>query len=52
MAKEGENNGYKVIVECCALAASDSWAYVWIDTWCIDKVSSAELWEAINSKFE
>jgi hypothetical protein len=27
--------GYKKIADCCALAASDGWDYVWIDTCCI-----------------
>ena len=35
----------------CALAASESWDYIWIDTCCIDKSSSAELSEAINSMY-
>ena len=34
---------------CCELAARGSVDYVWIDTCCIDKKSSAELSEAINS---
>ncbi|KAK4112224.1 HET-domain-containing protein [Canariomyces notabilis] len=34
------------------LAASRNLDYVWIDTCCIDKSSSAELSEAINSMFE
>lgn len=36
---------------CCAQAARDGLRYVWIDTCCIDKSSSAELSEAINSMF-
>jgi hypothetical protein len=36
---------------CCKQAASDGWHYVWIDSCCIDKSSSAELSEAINSMF-
>jgi hypothetical protein len=32
-------------------AASDSWKYVWVDTCCIDKSSSAELSESINSMY-
>ncbi|KAL8709869.1 MAG: hypothetical protein Q9220_005485 [cf. Caloplaca sp. 1 TL-2023] len=43
--------GYDKIVRCCKLAASNGWEYVWIDTCCIDKRSSAELSEAINSMF-
>ncbi|KAM4059817.1 enoyl-(Acyl carrier protein) reductase [Hirsutella rhossiliensis] len=39
-------------VRCsCAVAASLRFAYIWIDTCCIDKSSSAELSEAINSMF-
>ena len=35
----------------CALAASEGYEYIWIDSCCIDKLSSAELSEAINSMF-
>lgn len=42
---------YYKIVRCCALAASKGYNWVWIDTCCIDKTSSAELSEAINSMF-
>ncbi|KAI0717809.1 heterokaryon incompatibility protein-domain-containing protein [Cerioporus squamosus] len=35
----------------CALALSDGLLYIWIDTCCIDKASSAELSEAINSMY-
>src|SRR3954468_16799626 len=34
---------------CCAQALKNGLNYVWIDTCCIDKSSSAELSEAINS---
>jgi hypothetical protein len=37
---------------CCTQAAADGWKYVWIDSCCIDKSSSAELSEAINSMFK
>ena len=43
--------GYGKITNCCALALSDGFEYVWIDTCCIDKRSSAELSEAINSMY-
>lgn len=36
---------------CCTQASTDGLDYVWIDTICIDKSSSAELSEAINSMF-
>ena len=44
--------GWIKITKCCELAKSHGWDYVWIDTCCIDKSSSAELSEAINSMFE
>ena len=46
-----ESKGYMKLKECCALAASEGYEYVWIDTCCIDKTSSAELSEAINSMY-
>jgi hypothetical protein len=35
----------------CTVAADHGFDYVWIDTCCIDKTSSAELSEAINSMY-
>lgn len=43
--------GYRKIKAFCQLAAADGASYVWVDTCCIDKSSSAELSEAINSMF-
>ena len=43
--------GYVKIKACCGVAASERYKYVWIDTCCIDKTSSAELSEAINSMY-
>ncbi len=43
--------GYSKIRSCCAIAAQQGFEYVWIDTCCIDKTSSAELSEAINSMY-
>ena len=43
--------GWKKITKCCAVARGDGWHWVWIDTCCIDKSSSSELSEAINSMF-
>lgn len=37
---------------CCSTALDRELEYVWIDTICIDKSSSAELSEAINSMYE
>jgi hypothetical protein len=43
--------GFDKIREACRLACADNIDYVWIDTCCIDKKSSAELSEVINSMF-
>ena len=43
--------GYEKISKTCSLAATQGFGYVWIDTCCIDKTSSAELSEAINSMY-
>jgi hypothetical protein len=43
--------GYRKIQFCEKQAARDGLQYFWIDTCCIDKSSSAELSEAINSMF-
>ncbi|KAF1816265.1 hypothetical protein P152DRAFT_492373 [Eremomyces bilateralis CBS 781.70] len=43
---------YEKIRGCCRIAKSEGFQYVWIDTCCIDKSSSAELSEAINSIFK
>ncbi|RYP71780.1 hypothetical protein DL771_004592 [Monosporascus sp. 5C6A] len=43
---------YAKIEGCCQQAIRDGHDYVWIDTCCIDKSSSAELSEAINSMYE
>ncbi|KAH9927920.1 HET-domain-containing protein [Epithele typhae] len=39
------------IESCCIQAEKDGYEWVWIDTCCIDKDSSTELSEAINSMF-
>ena len=43
--------GYLKVKYSCAQAAADGLEWLWIDTCCIDKSSSAELSEAINSMF-
>ncbi|KAB8226156.1 ankyrin repeat-containing domain protein [Aspergillus novoparasiticus] len=43
--------GYEKLRQCCAKAKDMGYEYTWIDTCCIDKTSSAELSEAINSMF-
>lgn len=44
--------GYTKIFGCCKLALRDGFDWAWIDTCCIDKRSSAELSEAINSMYK
>ena len=46
-----EKPGFRKILFCCQQAARDSWEWAWVDTCCIDKTSSAELSEAINSMY-
>ena len=43
--------GWAKIEGCCNQALADGWPYAWVDSCCIDKTSSAELSEAINSMF-
>jgi hypothetical protein len=44
-------NGYRKLTFCGQQAAKDGLQHFWIDTCCINKDSSAELSEAINSMF-
>ncbi|KAI6004850.1 heterokaryon incompatibility protein-domain-containing protein [Pisolithus albus] len=46
-----QRDGYQKIVKSCEQAAKDGHKWLWIDTCCIDKRSSAELSEAINSMY-
>lgn len=41
--------GYHKVVQACEQARRDGIRYIWCDTMCINKESSAELSEAINS---
>lgn len=43
--------GFKKIQWACEQAREDGYEYLWVDTCCIDKRSSAELTEAINSMY-
>ncbi|KAM0499454.1 hypothetical protein ACHAP8_005610 [Fusarium lateritium] len=48
--KEGtERSGFEKIRKTCEMALQYDLEYAWVDTCCIDKTSSAELSEAINS---
>lgn len=44
--------GFDKILKTCNQARIDKYKYAWVDTCCIDKSSSAELTEAINSMFK
>ncbi|KAK7452675.1 hypothetical protein VKT23_012073 [Stygiomarasmius scandens] len=44
-------SGYEKIQKSCEIAHQQGFEYVWNDTCCIDKESSAELSEAINSMY-
>ncbi|PMD43848.1 HET-domain-containing protein [Hyaloscypha variabilis F] len=50
-AELGPRRSSTKIDGCCTQALTDGLDFVWIDTCCIDKSSSAELSEAINSMF-
>ncbi|KAF5591535.1 beta transducin [Fusarium subglutinans] len=43
--------GYAKLESCCRVARENEFLYIWDDTCCIDKTSSAELSEAINSMY-
>lgn len=43
--------GYGKIQAACWLARNKGLSYLWVDTCCIDKTSSSELTEAINSMY-
>ncbi|KAI1078760.1 heterokaryon incompatibility protein-domain-containing protein [Whalleya microplaca] len=47
-----KKHGFRKIESCCRQARDDGWDWAWVDTCCIDKTSSAELSEAINSMFQ
>lgn len=46
-----QKSGYRKIWETCRVSLAYGIDYAWVDTCCIDKSSSAELSEAINSMF-
>ena len=50
--KNLSKKGYSKIRRFSELVISEGFQYFWIDTCCIDKSSSAELSEAINSMFQ
>ena len=46
-----QRDGYRKILQSCEHAKKDGYKWLWVDTCCIDKRSSAELSEAINSMY-
>jgi len=44
-------DGYQKILQSCEQAQKDGYKWLWVDTCCINKGSSAELSEAINSMY-
>ncbi|KAK4097036.1 hypothetical protein N658DRAFT_397268, partial [Parathielavia hyrcaniae] len=48
-SRASQKKGFRKIKGMCELASANGLTHVWIDTCCIDKTSSAELSEAINS---
>ena len=46
-----QRDGYRKILRSCEQAQKDGCEWLWVDTCCIDKRSSAELSEAINSMY-
>ncbi|KAK7964410.1 hypothetical protein PG988_011384 [Apiospora saccharicola] len=44
--------GFTKVQQACRTAAEDGFEWIWIGTCCIDKSSSAELSEALNSMFQ
>ncbi|KAF5860589.1 hypothetical protein ETB97_001363 [Aspergillus alliaceus] len=43
--------GFKKVKDCCTFARAHGYGHAWIDTCCIDKTSSAELSESLNSMY-
>ena len=46
-----QHDGYRKMLQSCEQAQKDGYKWLWADTCCIDKRSSAELSEAINSMY-
>ena len=44
--------GWTKLNSFCSLVRQDGWEWAWMDTCCIDRSSSAELSEAINSMYQ
>lgn len=46
-----QKHKYTKVIQACSVARSQGYEWIWIDTCCIDKSSSTELSEAINSMY-
>ncbi|KAI6026958.1 heterokaryon incompatibility protein-domain-containing protein [Pisolithus marmoratus] len=46
-----QRNGYQKILQSSERANNDGFKWLWVDTCCVDKRSSSELSEALNSMF-
>lgn len=51
LAASRTKDGFRKVEYACRQALADGLKYVWLDTCCIDKRSSAELSQAINSMY-
>ncbi|OBZ78135.1 hypothetical protein A0H81_02776 [Grifola frondosa] len=51
LAEAEKLHGFSKLRKCCEKVLQEDFDWVWIDTCCIDKTSSSELSEAINSMF-
>jgi hypothetical protein len=49
--KAAKLQGYEKVSKACSIAAKDGFDHIWIDACYIDKTSSAELSEALNSMY-
>jgi len=49
--RAANKKGHEKVKSCCSVARANGLKYIWIDTCCINKTSSAELSEAINSMY-
>ncbi|KAG4427935.1 hypothetical protein IFR05_016582, partial [Cadophora sp. M221] len=52
LGKAPSRRGYQKIKNCCEQAARHGFKYLWVNTCCIDKTSSAKLQEAICSMYK
>lgn len=50
-ARWKQTKGFRKVSTACEIALKQGLTYLWVDTCCIDKRSSAELSEALNSMF-